>query len=138
MKRVALISIFLLLVGFISTSFAVEVTLFGPEQFIKVEEEPVLTEGEVEPEEDVPTIYSDTFPGVVGGATLKITNGNNDKHRITSAEIWINGSIVVGPSSFKQEVAYFAVDISLLEQNDITVKLDSKPGCCAVLVVYDK
>jgi len=85
MKRAALISLLLLLVGFISTLFAVDLTMFGPKQFIKVKEELALNEGEVDPEKDVPTVYTNTFPGVDGDATLKITNGDtNDKHRISS------------------------------------------------------
>ena len=114
MKKVTLITLLLLLGIFISTSFAVEVTL--------LEKEYVRTKGQ-------PNDYLDTFPGTAGEGTLIITNGDEDgKHRISSAVIIVNGEQVVGSNQFNQKINDIEVPIDVIEDNTISIELRSKPG----------
>ncbi len=81
MKRAVWVTLFLLLGLFISTSFAVEVTVFGPNKYLR-------TGGQ-------PNVYSDTFPWITGNGKLILTNGTDGgKNRISSAIISVNGKQV--------------------------------------------
>jgi hypothetical protein len=105
----------------VSNSFAVEVTLLGPTQYLR-------TTG-------APNQFSDTFPGVVGAGKLIIQNGDESgKHRISSATIKLNG-VVVKPNSFSQKVESIEVPVSLLEENILEVSLSSKPGSYITAIV---
>ena len=108
MKKVTVISFFLLLGIFIGTSFAVEVTLLGPNEYLRSKGQPDL--------------YTDTFPGIVGEGKLIVTNGDvNGKHRISSAEIEINGIPILDQNDFNQKTDYIELPISLEEENSITI-----------------
>ena len=82
MFKRSIFTLSLLLCVFLGTSFAVEVTLFGPNQYLR-------TKG-------APNQFSDTFPGILGDGKLIIQNGDeNGKHRISSATIKLNGEVVL-------------------------------------------
>jgi hypothetical protein len=60
---------------------------------------------------------------------MRIANGDNSGgNRVSSAEIYVNGNQVLGPSAFNQEVGAMTVPISLASSNTISVKLNSAPG----------
>ena len=95
--------------------FAVEVTLFGPNQYVRGNGSPVTV--------------TDSFPGMQGQAKMEIINGDNaGKNRVSSATIVVNGLTVVTPDKFNQQVSSFEVPISVQAQNTISVTLTSKPG----------
>jgi murein DD-endopeptidase MepM/ murein hydrolase activator NlpD len=125
MKRIALITAFFLLGIFIGSSFAIEVTLLEPMQCAKIGDEP--------------TTYTESFPGLVGEGRLIIENGDEfGDHRVSSAEIYLNGVLVIGPKSFNQKVGHIESSVSLVEQNSITVIVDRKPGCFLTVQVFQE
>ena len=88
MKKITLIILILFFGLFSATSFAAEITVFGPEKYIKVEEPPLVSEEGAFLEEDVPTIYTTSFRAIEGTGQLVVINGDDKiKHRISSAEI---------------------------------------------------
>jgi len=124
MKKTALIVMALLLGTFIGTSFAVEVTLFGPNQYTR-------TTGK-------PNVYADTFPGISGQGKLVLKNGTQDgKNRVSSALITINGKQVLSPKDFNQKVYEIDVPINLAENNSISVELRSNPGSYLAIMVTE-
>lgn len=84
MQRIALF-VFSLLLGLIcinSPALSTEVTIFGPEQYLR-------TTGS-------PDLYTDTFSGVTGGGRIVIKNGNNESGKkveggVSSATVNVNG-----------------------------------------------
>ena len=116
-KSVIFVLSLLLLAVFASTSLAVEVSLYGPQQFVR-------TEGE-------PNVYTDSFTvvGLSGQGRLVITNGDpSGEHRISSAIVHFNGQQVCGTSDFSQEVSEIVIPVDLQETNDLSVELRSGPG----------
>ncbi len=80
-----------------------------------------------------PTVYSQTFTlpaGSVGPYTLRVVNGDAlGRNRTSSAEVKINGALVVGPSDFSQNVTTFTKTIATLQANNqIYVKVSGAPG----------
>ena len=114
------VAIILLVLGvFTGMSSAVEVTLFGPHQYIR-------TSGS-------PNVFTDTFPAYPGTGTLIVENGNQvDENRIidaiSSAEVFINGELIFGPKDFNKNAYLLKAPISLVENTSITVELRSTPG----------
>ena len=136
MKRLILISSFLLSGLFVSTSFAcvetTKVTLFGPNKYVR-------TKGQ-------PNVYTDSFPGIPGKGKLIVRNGDeydhkrgkhlhkdnhrhkDYDHRVSSATILINGKQILGPKDFNKNIDEMRVPVHLKEHNSISIKLRSKPG----------
>lgn len=69
--------------------------------------------------------------------TLRITNGSYDgTHRVSSAQIWVNGVPVALPSAFNQTVEFLSIPLGTLpSQNIITVQLASAPGSKIIVTV---
>jgi uncharacterized protein (TIGR02145 family) len=64
-----------------------------------------------------------------GNFVLKIQNGSDKKTRVSSAEIWIDGVLVVGPSDFSKNVSLIIKPLSgLTPESILGVKLNSTPG----------
>ncbi len=115
MKRAAVVTLCLILGVFAGTSFATEVTVFGPNQYVR-------TKGK-------PNVCTDTFAATSGEGVLKVKNGDQDGgHRLSSAKVFINGEQIFGPSDFNQQVYLLESPVSLTETNSIEVELRSKPG----------
>ena len=115
MKKATIITLFLLLGLFLGTASAGEATLFGPKQYLR-------TTGS-------PNVYSDTFSAIPGQGVLIVRNGDADGgHRVTSAEVLVNGEQIFGPSDFKKHVYHMEAAVNLAENNSITVEVRSKPG----------
>lgn len=92
--------------------------IFGPTQYLR-------TAGP-------PNQYTDTV-SLPAGATapflLHIVNGNpNGTNRVSSAHVTRNGTEVVGPSEFSQNVAVIDRTVSLQATNTLAVRLTSAPG----------
>jgi uncharacterized protein (TIGR02145 family) len=61
--------------------------------------------------------------------TLHIQNGKDKKTRVSSAEIWIDGVLIAGPSDFSKNVLSITKPLSGLNPESILeVKLNSGPG----------
>ncbi len=94
------------------------ILLFGPETFVRDRGRPV--------------IESRTFfvlqPGL--RTTLNIFNGDADGNfRVSSAKIYLNGRLIVGPRNFNQRVDSISVPVALRDgENTIEVELRAKPG----------
>ena len=119
MKKTILIALFLFLNLFLGTSSAVDVTLFGPKQYLR-------TTGSA-------NIYTDTFSAIAGEARLIVNNGDWDGNQritdaISSASVVVNGQEIFGPSDFNKQVYSLEAVINLLEENSISVELTSNPG----------
>jgi len=108
MRKLILLILAFLLGLFISTSFAVEVTLFD-RTFTRNTGAPVVASG--------------TFRAVSGLATVNLTNTE-----ISSARVTINGVEVFGPSDFNQNIDNIEKKVTLTEgENSLTVLLKSGP-----------
>ncbi|MFX0205279.1 MAG: matrixin family metalloprotease [Candidatus Hodarchaeota archaeon] len=117
-KHLIIVPLFLLGLC-ISSSSAVEVTLYGPKQFTR--------------EEGKPNVYTDTFPGRIGEGILVIKN-----NRVSSAIIRINGVQVLGTKDFNQNIYDFEIPISLLDSNTISVELRSKPKSYLIIDIIQE
>ena len=115
MKRSVPVTLVFLLALLVGTSYAVEGTWFGPIRYQRTEKRPNL--------------YADTFPGLPGQGTLVIKNGGGDeKHRLSSALILVNGEQILGPSDFNQQIHGKASSIRLAGNNSIIVETRGEPG----------
>ena len=112
MKKAILVSLCMLLCIFVSTSFAAEVTLLGPNQYLR-------TSG-------APNVYTDTFSAIAGEGSLIVKNGSWDGENrivdaISSASVFVNGQQIFGPSDFNQQVHLLERTVNLSENNTISV-----------------
>ncbi|RZB33837.1 MAG: hypothetical protein SRB2_03673 [Desulfobacteraceae bacterium Eth-SRB2] len=119
MKRAAVVTLCLILGVFAGTSFATEVTIFGPNQYVR-------TTGSSE-------VFTDSFTAISGSGMLIVKNGAIDgNNRITdaisSASVYVNGEQIFGTSDFNQNVYLFQAPVNLIQNNSITVELASSPG----------
>ncbi len=107
--------------------FASDVTFFGPRQYTRNTGKPVTE-----------TVTFTCPPGYTGsGFTLRLINGDlQGNNRVSSAEININGVQVMGPSDFNQQVGIIERTVSLNTGNEVSVKLNSKPGSYIIIDIY--
>ena len=104
---------------FPGTSSAVEVSSFGPNQYVR--------------NSGAPDVYNDTFTTTPGQGMLIVKNGAVDgENRITdaisSATVLINGQQIFGPNDFNQQVYLLESSVTLAENNSISIELASNPG----------
>ncbi len=119
MKKTVLLACALLLGLLMGPSFAAEVTIFGPNQYVR-------TSGS-------PNVFTDTFDAAAGQGMLIVKNGQMDDDNrifdaISSARVIVNGVEIFGPSDFNRNVYLLEAPIDLTENNAITVELASQPG----------
>jgi hypothetical protein len=97
--------------------------VFGPKQYTR-------TAGP-------PQTFTETFQHC--GTTpcqLVMVNGNADgTNRISSASISLNGTQIIDPSDFNQQVAKIVKPVTLTDQNRLTVRLASKPGSFLTITI---
>ncbi|MCK5543283.1 MAG: tandem-95 repeat protein [Desulfobacterales bacterium] len=118
MKKNILLTFFLFLFLVGSNAFANEVTIFGPNTYLR-------TSGS-------PDLYSDTFSAFPGQGTLIIKNGSYDGSKkiidaISSATVSINGAPIFGVSDFNKNIYLLETTIDLQEDNTISIELASSP-----------
>jgi len=125
MKKYLIIAVALFLGIFIVTSSAMDVTRFGPKQYVRATGKPQTV--------------TDTFASYAGAGQIIVENGDaSGGHRISSAVITLNGQQVFGPSSFNQNVGHLEAPVNLLVNNTLSVELRSKPGSyLTVKVIQD-
>lgn len=106
----------------LKTSSTTEILYFGHKTFTRGTGTPVIISHPIEnPDFDH---FEDNF-------ILQIQNGKDSKTRVSSAEIWIDGVLVVGPSDFSQNVSFISRQLSCLTPESLLeVKLSGKPGSC--------
>jgi RHS repeat-associated protein len=130
MKRTVSIGLCFLLWLFAGLSFAADVSIFGPEQYMR-------TTGD-------PDVYTDTFAGlfteIVNTGKLTVLNGNQIggnriEDAISSAEIYVNGELIFGPSDFNQNTYLLEAPIALGESNSLYVELRSKPASYLIIQI---
>jgi len=119
MKKTVCVTLCLLLGLFSGTSFATEVIVFGPNQYVR-------TTGS-------PDVFTNSFTAISGSGTLIVKNGAMDgNNRITdaisSASVYVNGEQIFGTSDFKQNVYLLQAPVNLIQNNSITVEMGSSPG----------
>lgn len=125
-KSVAIIlSLFLFLGLFVSTSSAVGATLFGPKQCLR-------TTGQ-------PDVYDAIFSATPGVGTLIVTNGDEaGNNRLSSSAILLNGEQVLGPDDLNQEVYLLQFPVTIAENNTIDIEVTSIPlGYLTITVIQD-
>lgn len=107
------IVIFSLLVLFVEATSA-SVTLFGPKGFQR-------TTGK-------PDVFRETFTATEGTGLLELFNGGMSAgSQVTSAWVTLNGKQVLGPDDFKKGDALLQLPIALQAQNNLEIRLASKP-----------
>ena len=83
-----------------------------------------------------PNLCSYSFPAVSGPAVLRITNGAaSGTNRVSAATVTLNGSQVVGPDAFNQQVGSRQVPVTLTTANELQVRVASGPGGYLVLSI---
>ena len=101
---------------------ALSATVLGPKQYVR-------TSGS-------PNAYTDTFQSLGGPGSLIIRNGNTSggnkvegTDTITSGKVYINGTLIFGPSDFKSSVYYMERSVQLNNgTNTLYAELGSSPG----------
>lgn len=101
--------------------------LFGPKQYTR-------TAGP-------PNQFTDTFTlpaGTTAPYTLHVVNGNaNGTNRISSATVKLNGTKILDPSDFGQNVAVLDRTVTLQASNTLEIRLTSAPGSFLTVSVLD-
>jgi hypothetical protein len=77
-----------------------------------------------------PNVFTGTFQRCGNGpATLVVVNGNADgSNRISAASLVLNGTEVVGPGDFNQQVDRIEKAVQVTAENTLSIRLTSKPG----------
>jgi hypothetical protein len=97
---------------------------FGPMQFTR--------------DSGPPDTFTQTFTQCGSGQQCQIivVNGSpNGSNRISSATISLNGAQIFGPSDFNQQVGQLAKPVMLGANNQLTIRLTSKPGSFITVTV---
>ncbi len=64
-----------------------------------------------------------------GPCQMVVLNGDGDPaHRVSSAEVLLNGTQIVGPSDFNQQVNKIIKPVALADENELVILLRSQPG----------
>lgn len=95
-----------------------EAPIFGPVTVLRAEGKPIEV-----------TYSFSKLPGFEAPFSLVVVNGDSDGYkRISSASFRLNGKVVLSSSNFNQKVGTITKTVELIENNTLTVKLQSKPG----------
>jgi hypothetical protein len=105
---------------FSPASCKTSVLYYGHQIFRRVHGKPFVETQKIEnPDFE---LFNDNF-------VLMILNGDNKKTRVSSAEIWIDGILIVGPSDFSKKISFITKPISgLTPESVLEVKLNGAPG----------
>lgn len=107
----------------VSSSAAEMTPAFGPRQYTRTAA--------------APQTFSERFPHCgTAQCQIVVTNGSADgANRVSSASILLNGVQIVGPSDFNQQVATIVRPVVLADQNQLRIRLASKPGSFLIVDV---
>ena len=105
---------------------ACESSVFGPQRFDRTTGPPNVYDATI----TVPTTAQAPF-------TLRLTNGAPDgRNRVSSAEVRVDGAVVIGPSDLNQNTAFVWRTVSLQRpQSALRVRLASAPGSYLTLEI---
>ena len=100
---------------------AIQVSPFGPTHYSRQTGSPVVENA------------SFTVDNLNGKFSLIVYNGGLEDDAtlgkyVSSSTITLNGVVVVGPQNFNQNVTALTIPVSLASSNQLTVKLNGKPG----------
>lgn len=108
-RRAVLVVVLALLVVLPAlASAAVEVTNFGPLTYVR--------------HAGPPDVYTGEFPAVAGAGVLHVRSQG-----LSSAELYLNGALVVAPHAFNRTVTGFDLPVALQAENVLRIKLNSAP-----------
>jgi hypothetical protein len=105
------------LVSILPSPIAAQMTpAFGPRQYSRIA--------------GPPQTFTETFQHCgTAQCQIVVVNGNADgSNRMSSASIVLNGMEIAGPNDFNQNVAKIVKPLVLGDQNQLTIRLTSKPG----------
>ena len=102
-----------------------QTAVFGPKQYTRLA--------------GPPQTFTETFQHCgTAPAQIVVVNGNADgTNRISNASILLNGVQVVGSSELNQQVAKIVKPVVLADDNQLTIRLASKPGSFLTITVED-
>lgn len=127
MRRYAMLFLALALGLTLTAPVFAQSVLFGPKQYTR-------TAGP-------PNQFTDTFTlpaGTTAPYTLHVVNGNPDgTNRISSATVKLNGTQILSPSDFGQNVAVLDLTVTLQANNTLEIRLTSAPGSFITVSVLD-
>jgi hypothetical protein len=106
------------------SSIAAETTpVFGPKQYTR-------TTGK-------PQTFTETFEHCgTASCQIVVTNGNADgTDRVSSASIYLNSNQIVSPWNFNQQVDEIVRPVVLADQNQLMIRIASKPGSFLIVDV---
>ena len=117
-RRLYLFVFLFLLLSIFSTALGSEVSVFGPEQFMR-------TAG-------TPDIFFNTFSASSAEGKIIVRNGSRTGEdriidSISSAVVTLNGAQIFGPGDFKQQVYILEASVNLSGNNTLSVELASSP-----------
>lgn len=119
-KNLRLLSVFVLLILLLCVLPAGQsylTTFFGPVEFVRGTGKPFIETVEF------------SAVGFQGPFVLHLRNGDsNEKHRVSSAKIWLNGELLFRTSDFSQRVEGYDIEVDLQPQNKLEVEIRSKKG----------
>ena len=98
--------------------------MWGPEVFVRGTGQPVTD-----------TMYF-SVPDSTWEYTILVQNGVPDSIRVSSATISINGIVIIAPNEFNQNVSEITKPLRLRKDNQVTVRLTSKPGGTITVAIY--
>ncbi|MDH3672700.1 MAG: Ig-like domain-containing protein [Gammaproteobacteria bacterium] len=114
------VPVFVAVLSFMSPPVAAQSdlgTLFGPETFVRSKGQPVTVAREF------------STVGFRGPFVLHLRNGDEGgKNRVSTAEVWLNGQQLFGPSDFSQNVSGYDLEVGLTESSHLQVWMASAPG----------
>ena len=92
------------------------ITIWGPEQYTRVA--------------GLPETFVATFEHCgTSACQLVVVNGHADgTNRVSSANVYLNGTQILGPSDFNQQVAETVTPVVIADDNELTITLASEPG----------
>jgi hypothetical protein len=108
----------------LSMAYGDKILVFGPETFKREEGKPKKEQRNFE--------VSDPS----GLCKIVIKSGKHKKHHVTSAKIWINGTLVAEPSDFKKHKSVIILINQLENNNVLEVELRSKPGSRITVIIF--
>ncbi len=77
--------------------------------------------------------------GALGPYTLHLVNGEpGGKLRVTSAQVWLNDQVVLGPSDFSNKVDFINRAVTLNADNELTVRLAGAPGSRMLIILKSR
>ena len=84
-------------------------------------------------------IYTNTFTSDATNGVISIFNGGiMDPHRITSASVYLNNVLILGPDDFKNMTTLLEKNVSMSNTNQLRVELGSKPNTWMMLTISCK